>query len=109
MRHFISDQGTGAEILLRDCFWDCYLGGASQLLANFFLPVHSNPRGLCESELVPVSLLFNPLSPKSDQNQFAPNNIQSIKVSGKLPTQPSPNPTFCPKWEVSVNVDLGEG
>ena len=36
MRHFISDQGTGAEILLRDCFWDCYLGGASQLLANFF-------------------------------------------------------------------------
>ena len=36
MRHFVSNQGTGAEILLRDCFWDCYLGGASQLLANFF-------------------------------------------------------------------------
>ena len=33
----------------------------------------------------------------------------SIKVSEKLPTYPSPNPTFCPKWEVSVNVDLGEG
>ena len=28
---------------------------------------------------------------------------------GKLPTYPSPKPTFCPKWEVSVNVGLGEG
>ena len=26
-----------------------------------------------------------------------------------LPTYPYPNPTFCPKWEVNVNVDLGEG
>ena len=33
----------------------------------------------------------------------------SVKVSGKLPTYPSPNPTFCLKWEVSVNVGLGEG
>ena len=32
-----------------------------------------------------------------------------VQVSGKLPTYPSPNPTFCPKGEVSVNVDLGEG
>ena len=27
----------------------------------------------------------------------------------KLPTYPSPKPTFCPKWEVRVNVCLGEG
>ena len=27
---------------------------------------------------------------------------------GKLPTYPSPKPTFCPKWEVSVNAGLGE-
>ena len=33
----------------------------------------------------------------------------SIQISGKLPTYPSPNPTFFPKWEVSVTVDLGEG
>ena len=33
----------------------------------------------------------------------------SLYVSGKLPTYPSPKPTFCPKWEVSVNVGLGEG
>ena len=33
----------------------------------------------------------------------------SIKVSEKLPTFPSPNPRFCPKWEVTVNADLGEG
>ena len=32
-----------------------------------------------------------------------------FRVSGKLPTYPSPKPSFCPKWEVSVNVSLGEG
>ena len=31
-------------------------------------------------------------------------------VSGKLPTYPSPKfASVCPKWEVSDNVDLGEG
>ena len=25
------------------------------------------------------------------------------------PPTPSPKPTFCPKWDVSVNVGLGEG
>ena len=25
------------------------------------------------------------------------------------PTYPSPKPAFCPKWAISVNVDLGEG
>ena len=34
---------------------------------------------------------------------------QILYVSGKLPTYPSPNPTFCPKREVSVNVGLWEG
>ena len=33
----------------------------------------------------------------------------SIYISGKQPTYPSPKPTFCPKWELSVNVGLGEG
>ena len=35
----------------------------------------------------------------------------SILLSGKLPTYPSPKPSFCPKWKVSVklNVSLGEG
>jgi len=33
----------------------------------------------------------------------------SLYVSGELPTCPSPRPTFCPKWEVRFNVDLGEG
>ena len=35
--------------------------------------------------------------------------FESLYVPGKLPTYPSPKPTFCPKWGVSVNVDLGEG
>ena len=36
-------------------------------------------------------------------------NFQSIHPSGKLPTYPSPNPTFCPKWDTNVNVESGEG
>ena len=32
-----------------------------------------------------------------------------VRFSGKLPTYPSPKPTFCPQLEVSVNVGLGEG
>ena len=32
-----------------------------------------------------------------------------LYVSGKVPTYPSPKPTFCPKWELSVSVGLGEG
>ena len=36
-------------------------------------------------------------------------SISSFWVSGKLSTYPSPKPTFCPKSEVSVGVDLGEG
>ena len=35
--------------------------------------------------------------------------VGSIKISGKLPSYTSPKPTFCPKWEVSLNVGLGEG
>ena len=34
--------------------------------------------------------------------------IRSLYVSGKLPTYPSLKPTFCPKWEVNVNVGLGK-
>ena len=36
-------------------------------------------------------------------------SINGADSSEKLPTYPSPKPTFCPKWEVSVNVGLGEG
>ena len=33
----------------------------------------------------------------------------SLYVSGKLPTQPSPKPTFCLKWELSVKFWLRGG
>lgn len=33
----------------------------------------------------------------------------SMYDSEKLPSYPTPNLTFCPKREVSVNVRLGEG
>ena len=36
-------------------------------------------------------------------------SLWSLYVSRKLPAYPSPKPTFCPKWEVIVNVGLGEG
>ena len=36
-----------------------------------------------------------------------PDTFGSIQVSGKLPTYPSPNPTFSFKCCVSVDVDLG--
>ena len=39
----------------------------------------------------------------------ASQNVGSLYASGKLPTYPFPKLTFCPKWEVSVNVELGEG
>ena len=39
---------------------------------------------------------------------FQECHIESMYVSGKLPTYPSPNQTFCPKREVSVNVRFGE-
>ena len=35
--------------------------------------------------------------------------LGSMYISGKLTNYPSPRPTFCPKWEVKVNVRLGEG
>ena len=31
-----------------------------------------------------------------------PALLKSLYVSGKLPTYPSPKPTFCSKWEVSI-------
>ena len=34
---------------------------------------------------------------------------RSIYISEKMPSYPSPKITFCSKWEVSVNVSLGEG
>ena len=36
-------------------------------------------------------------------------NAGSLYISGNLSTYPSPKPTFCFKWEVNVNVGLGEG
>ena len=44
-----------------------------------------------------------------DVVSFSLKGFGSLYVSGKLPTYPSPKPIFCPKWEVSVNVELGKG
>ena len=35
--------------------------------------------------------------------------VGPLYVSRKLPTYPSPDPTFCPKGKVRVNVGLWEG
>ena len=36
-------------------------------------------------------------------------NIQFWKKKKQPSQPPPPNPTFCPKWEIGVNVGLGEG
>ena len=40
---------------------------------------------------------------------WEPGTGGSLYVSRKLATYPSPKPTFCPIWEVSVDIGLGEG
>ena len=41
---------------------------------------------------------------------FPTGQFESLYISGKLPIYPTPKPTLiCFKWEVSVNVGLGEG
>ena len=45
------------------------------------------------------------IAPKSEH----PKKLGSVQVSGKQPIYPSPNPTFCPKWDAHVNIELGEG
>ena len=69
---------------------------------------------------------FNPVANQACefQNYWSSKKISSSRTTGldvfklctmhtdhytKLHTSPSPKPTFCPKWEVSVNVHLGEG
>ena len=48
-------------------------------------------------------------------NSLLPVDVHPLKrrinfrFRGKLPTYPSPKPSFCPKWQVSINVNLGEG
>ena len=49
------------------------------------------------------------LAKANEQHDGVVRMVGSLYASEKLPTHPSPKPTFCPKWEVSVNVGLGEG
>ena len=64
------------------------------------------PRGFRALFLDPLFLLSRSLEKATDSGIQA--DI-SLYVSGKLPTYPSPKPKFSPKWEVGVNVGLGEG
>ena len=44
-----------------------------------------------------------------DYVHMAPDELDQFRFLEKLPTYPFPNPTFCPKWDANVNVELGEG
>ena len=55
--------------------------------------------GFIESYKIILTSLSDPSS----------GGMRSLYVSGKLPTYPSPKPTFWPKWALSVNVGLVEG
>ena len=45
----------------------------------------------------------------SPRLRYESKNLGIIYLSEKLLTFPSPKPTFYLKWEVSINVALGEG
>ena len=49
------------------------------------------------------------LQAKKEKNKKIGELFGTSQVTGKLPTYPSPKPTFYFKSEVSVNVNLGEG
>ena len=38
-----------------------------------------------------------------------PRFLKSVQAFGKLPTYPSSDPTFCPQWEVRVNIGVRGG
>ena len=70
------------------------------------------PFSIKKVKTVTVVIAINVLHVKRLENCL-PNSLQTVlkkvKVSGKLPTYPSPKSSFCFKWEVSVNLSLGEG
>ena len=47
---------------------------------------------------------FHAVSTNGAGSLFVRKKRKCPYVSGKLPTYPSPKPTFCPEWKVSVNV-----
>ena len=54
-----------------------------------------------------TNTLKNKYQQKMYEEQYD-ENADKFRFLGKLPTYPSLKPTFCPKWEVSDNVGLGE-
>ena len=67
-----------------------------------------SPRPLTSSDLKLERLFFRE-SVSTFLQLVVVITSEVLFVYGKLPTYPSPKPTFCPKSEASVNVDLGEG
>ena len=85
---------------------------------SFLFPSHLPllpPRALREDDWGRVS--SNPANDWNPETKLCWQGVrnrqrrirESIYVSGKLLTCPSPKPTFCPKREVIVNVGLWEG
>ena len=73
-----------------------YLWNESEItLPPSSLPLPLLPYFFSLSDFLPLSTIWTPWKGGS------------LYVSGKLPPYPSPKPTFCPKWQESVNVGLG--
>ena len=99
----------------------------SRLISQFFCNLNSSKNFTCPSgKLITefTSPIAKSTSPRLMNTTFFAHcwvyavscwwieRIESsdhYNVSGKLPTYPSPKTTFCLKWEVSVNIGLGEG
>ena len=79
-------------------------------LVGRWLPLTQLPiRQVSFKSYWPGKKISSSRSTRLDFFQALHNVHGSLYVSRKLPTYPFPRPTFCPKWEVSVNVGLGKG
>ena len=96
---------------------------------NFEFPIPISFEVTTMSSVVPSPVTGNPIHPFVFPNFFpclahswfqSPSflghvwlarrpTLSRLRLCVKLPTYHSPKATFCPKWEVSVNVGLGEG
>ena len=86
-----------------------------RLKQNFEFPIPISLEVTTMSSVVPSPGTGHPIHPFVFPNFFPDWHrqikwyISRLRLCVKLPTYHSPKATFCPKWEVSVNVGLGEG
>ena len=72
------------------------------------LPECCGPLARCLSRTPETKVQYLPLVKVNGESAHGPGGHFRLEII-KLTTYPSPRPTFCLKWEVRVNIRLGEG